>query len=508
MSLRIKTAKNVASGWLSLLIHVAVGFFLSPFILHKLGDAAFGLWVLIFSLTGYYGLFDFGIRSSVVRYVARFAASQDADQLTRFLNTSVATYGLVALMVLVVTGIGSFYLGSLFQIPPNLLQTARWLLVLVGTEVALGFPLSVFVGVIEGLQRFSWLNLAQIGCTLIRALFVVIVLNRGQGLLSVALITVTLNLVSHALLAGMAFRVMPLRLEAKFVDRRAFRQMINYGWAAFLIMVAEKLRFGSDAAVIGVFLSSTAITYFAVGLRLVEYPATVVQSLALVFTPMSSHFDALGDHDRLQKVLLAGNRACAMTIFPMCATLIILGKPILEAWVGNRYLSSYAILVALVVPRTLYLAQSASTKILLGMGLHRVLALVLLLEGASNMVLSILLLRHFGILGVAVGTAIPLACTSLFFLPRHVCHLLRVPMGSFLSEAYLMPLVLCAPVVVTLLVLRHSFQVRSYRDLLLQLSAAAVVYGLALLWLFFTREPEGTSLRMRFAQFRQQAFGP
>jgi O-antigen/teichoic acid export membrane protein len=154
VSLRIKTAKNVASGWLSLLIHVAVGFFLSPFILHKLGDAAFGLWVLIFSLTGYYGLFDFGIRSSVVRYVARFAASQDADQLTRFLNTSVATYGLVALMVLVVTGIGSFYLGSLFQIPPNLLQTARWLLVLVGTEVALGFPLSVFVGVIEGCRGF------------------------------------------------------------------------------------------------------------------------------------------------------------------------------------------------------------------------------------------------------------------------------------------------------------------------------------------------------------------
>jgi len=65
---KVEILKNVGSSWFALGVNVLVGIFLSPYILHRLGDEAFGLWVLIFSITGYYGLFDLGIRSSIVRY--------------------------------------------------------------------------------------------------------------------------------------------------------------------------------------------------------------------------------------------------------------------------------------------------------------------------------------------------------------------------------------------------------------------------------------------------------
>ena len=72
---KIQIIKNVGSSWFALGLNVLVGIFLSPFILHRLGDAAFGLWVLIFSITGYYGIFDFGIRSLIVRYVSKYTAT-------------------------------------------------------------------------------------------------------------------------------------------------------------------------------------------------------------------------------------------------------------------------------------------------------------------------------------------------------------------------------------------------------------------------------------------------
>src|ERR1700719_4933050 len=98
MSLKIRALKNVASTWAGLAVNIAVGFFLSPFILHHLGDEAFGLWVLIFSITGYYGIFDFGIRSSLIRYVSKFQAIGDRDQLARVVNTSFFVYSLVAVI--------------------------------------------------------------------------------------------------------------------------------------------------------------------------------------------------------------------------------------------------------------------------------------------------------------------------------------------------------------------------------------------------------------------------
>src|SRR5229473_4545058 len=89
---KLQIVKNVSSNWVALAINVVVGIFLSPFILHRLGDAAFGIWVLIFSITGYYGLFDLGIRSSIVRYVSQAKAADDLEYAGRLVNTSLFSY--------------------------------------------------------------------------------------------------------------------------------------------------------------------------------------------------------------------------------------------------------------------------------------------------------------------------------------------------------------------------------------------------------------------------------
>src|SRR6266702_1711862 len=99
---KLQIIKNVGSSWFALGVNILVGVFLSPFILHRLGDAAFGIWVLIFSLTGYYGIFDFGIRSSIIRYVSKLTAVDNNEGLAKFFNTSLATYtciGLVATLI-------------------------------------------------------------------------------------------------------------------------------------------------------------------------------------------------------------------------------------------------------------------------------------------------------------------------------------------------------------------------------------------------------------------------
>src|SRR3954453_20056154 len=95
--------RNVGSTWFALGLNVVVGILLSPYILHRLGDDAFGLWILIFSATGYYGLFDLGIRSSIVRFVAKYSANDENEQLNRLVNTAIFSYSLIGLTALVLT---------------------------------------------------------------------------------------------------------------------------------------------------------------------------------------------------------------------------------------------------------------------------------------------------------------------------------------------------------------------------------------------------------------------
>ena len=74
---KVQAVKNVGSSWVGLGVTIAVGILLSPYIIHHLGDEAYGIWVLVFSLTGYYGLFDLGIRSSIIRFVSKYRALDD-----------------------------------------------------------------------------------------------------------------------------------------------------------------------------------------------------------------------------------------------------------------------------------------------------------------------------------------------------------------------------------------------------------------------------------------------
>jgi O-antigen/teichoic acid export membrane protein len=498
---KLQAIRNVSSSWVSLGVNLAVGVFLTPFILHRLGDEGYGLWILVFSVTGFYRMFNLGIGSAVIRYVARFIATRDFQSLERYLNTILFLYSSIAILLFATTLLISWHLESLFHISPSFHTTARFLFLLVGSGLALQFPMGVFGGILEGLQQFWWKNIIQIGSDLLRALLIFLALRQGFGLLTISFITVAVSLLSSAFYIPMVRKYLPITVRILRFDRAVFVEIIRYASVTFTSMVGSQLRYKSDAVVIGMFLTASSITPFAIATKFIDYSTATVDCLAQIFTPMSSHLHAKGDMESLRRVFVRGNRICALLIFPLCVGLIILGKSAIEVWVGAKYVSSYWILLTLLVPHTLEKAQWTSPRILYGMAQHWTLGKVRLLEGVANLALSIILLRYYGILGVALGTAIPLMISSTLFLPQHLCGILHVRLGTFIKEAYLPPLLLCLPLVLVLYPLQHHFPAHTLLQLLKEAVAGGLVYGIGVCWYVFVKEPAGIQLRARFLQY-------
>jgi O-antigen/teichoic acid export membrane protein len=478
---RFRVIRNISANWIGLLTILVVGFFLTPFILHRLGPVAFGLWVLMTTVTGYYGLLDFGIRNAVCRYAARFRLGDEAEA-SRVVSTAFFTYAILGAVVLLLSFVGAWKLEELMRIPAEWLTTAKRLLLVVGAGTAVSFPLGVFGGVLEGQQQFTWVAGVQSAGALIRAALTVLALNLGYGLLAVGIITVGISLVASLVYMVVAFAVCPqLRLRWQYVQRGTLRTLGTFGLVTFWIAIALKLRLEADALVIGALLSVEAIAIFAIASRLVTYAIEIVQNLAQVFTPLFSYLDATGDRVQLQRALVIGNRYSSLVAFPLGAALIVMGKSIIHAWVGAQYVASYALLVTLMIPMTLYLAQAASTKVLYGMARHGTLAWVFLAEGIANLALSILLLRPYGLLGVALGTAIPLAITSVVFLPVHTCRAVGLPLGKYLQEAHAIPLVLAVAFGACLWLAGRWVHGGTYAGVALQLSIGVSLCALAVL---------------------------
>ncbi len=477
--------KNVGSSWSALAINIAVGIFLSPFILHRLGDAAFGIWILIFSITGYYGLFDLGIRSSIVRFVSKHTATNETGELAKYINTSLFTYTAIGLLATMVTVALTVAIDRLFKIPPAMQTQARWLMLMAGGSVALGFPLGVFGGILDGLQCFYINNWTGILSTLLRAALIVYVLHHGYGLLMVALITVSLPILTSILRGIVVFRLLRVPIGLQYVDRESFKQIVHYSATTTIVIIAAQLRFRTDELVVGSMLSASAVTFFTNGVRPVDYAQQLVASLAQIFVPMASQSEAVGQMDRVRKIYVAGNRACALVILPMAAALLILGKSVIGVWMGFKYVAaSYPVMVILTIPIMLFFMQGASGRILIGMGKHLDFAKVVFMEGIANLILSIVLVRPFGIAGDAMGTAIPMLLTALWFLPRHMRRKLGVPVRTLLREAYTLPLLLVTPMAGTLLILHRWSYAHTLRQLAVQGLVGGAVYGAGLLWAY------------------------
>src|SRR5438132_13926907 len=92
--------RNVVSNWAAFAVSVIISLFLSPFIVHRLGDSAYGAWVLLSSLVGYLGLLDLGTRSAVTRYVANYHSTHRHEDAGRIASTALGLFGGLALLAI------------------------------------------------------------------------------------------------------------------------------------------------------------------------------------------------------------------------------------------------------------------------------------------------------------------------------------------------------------------------------------------------------------------------
>ncbi len=439
--------RNIFSNWAGYLVTALIGFFLSPFIVHSLGTTGYGLWTLVLSLTGYFGLLDLGIRSSVGRFVARYLALNDDRSSNRILSTAfviLACGGLLALAGTIV--VVKFFFGS-FHVEPQYAAAAQTALVITGLTMSCTLPLGTFSSLLVAMERFDILSGVTIIGELTRAALIVVTLRSGHGLVAVALIALIISIAQYSTMALFAKWLHPaLSLSWHLVDRPAFRELFGFGIYRFIWIVANQLIFYSDSVVIGIFLGAKAITYYAIAGSLINYGRTFVSLVTDTFYPAATRLDAMQDMEGLRELLILGTKVALLVALPLCIGFTFLGQQFIVLWMGKAYSSSALFLIVLTIPQFTGLSQYVSALVLAGMAKHRVLAYLVLAEGFANLVLSVILVRKIGLVGVAWGTVIPDVICTAVVVPWYTLRILKLKVREYVVRAFVRPVIGAVPI--------------------------------------------------------------
>ncbi len=473
-----RLVRSVAANWIGFAAQVIAAFLISPVLVHGLGDRRYGIWSLVESVLAYLMLFDLGVAASVVRYVARFEAAGEQDGLDRVISACTCIFAIAGAVVLGVTLILAFPAFAWLNVPADLASEGRWMLVLLGVNLAVGLPMNVFACVLDGLGRYPAKSAIRTGLLIARSVLLLVVIRHGGGLVGVAVLVTACTLIEHVLMAVAVYRYLPrLCLSLRLVDRPTLRTIRGYSIDALLALLAGRVSFQTDALVINAFRLPQSITLFAVASRLTEYAKDSLRVATAVLTPAVSAMEARGDTAAIRKVFLDSTRYVLWLIAPVQLGLLLLGRPFLALWLGPEYAElSYPTLVILAAPLGLAMAQSVSVRILYGTGRLRWYARAVLLEAVANLALSILLVRPLGIEGVALGTAIPNVVLNCG-LGLALCRTLGVSLGEYLWRSYLAPCLAAAlPCVVWLVAGRWSAP-DTWLSLVITGAAGVIAYG-------------------------------
>lgn len=413
-------------------VEAGVGFAVAPFLVRSLGDTVYGLWILIASLTSYFGMLDLGVRGSVGRFVAFHRAKQAQDALNRTLTTALAMLSVVGLVALAGTlGVLAVFF-DVFDVPPEEVEAARWALILVGVNLAVTFPLKVFDATLWGFQRFDLLNLIDIPVALARGGLTVLLIRSGGGLVELALIVLACTAVSGAAKGVLSFVVeRSLRVRPALFGWAALGDLVGYGIWNFVRALGQMTVQKLSPFVIGAALSLAAVTPFSIALRLVGYASLAMVAASGVLTPVATMFHAQESHARQHRLFFEGGKYCTSLSLYFLALFLLLGQPLIVLWMGPDYRGAWQLLWILALGEVLPMSQLVTESMMLGMARHQVLAGLRVAETILALVLGLTLVQAYGLTGMCVGLALPAAALRGAAVITYGCVLVGVGVHQY-----------------------------------------------------------------------------
>ena len=402
--------RNIGSNWFTAILTVVSTFVITPFLVRTLGQEGYGTWALITAFTGYLSLLMLGIPMASVRYLAEYATAKRQTQFNEATGTCLGLY-LFAGAAAIAGAAGLLILfDATYKIPSALRSEADWAFALVALSVAGSFVAALPESILAAHHDFVLRNLIVTGLIALRLGLILALMRRWPSVVMLAVIQtvwITVDLSVSWLLIRHRYRGTRLRLG----DFRwgMARQIFSFGVYVLILNLAIRLSLQSDALVIGALLDIDRIPFYVVANSFLVYLMDFVVAIAAVVMPMATRLKTLGDLGALREIFLRWSKIAFSLTMTVSVFLIVLGDRFIGWWINPSFEGpSGQVLRTLMVSALVFLpVRGVALPVLMGLGKFKLPSLTFLAAGVVNVTLSLLLAHPLGLVGVALGTAIP-----------------------------------------------------------------------------------------------------
>ncbi len=448
MSRAAAILKNTAASYAQQVVAVAVFMFLTPYAARLLGTEQFGLWSLMWSMVGVLGLVDMGVSSAVVKFVADARGRNDPDRVRQLSATFFWVQSALALIVLLVASGLIPLLDTLFDIPPQYRRIAMIVFAILSFRVASGMPFGLFAGLLAAHRKEAYTSLTKAAGTVVYGVCVFLALKLQPTAISLATCNILVHVAANAVIILLAYRTVPeFSIHPHAFRRTLVREISAFSGAAFMVQISSLLYTRVDTFIVQRFLALAAVARYSIAMQTISRGALFCRQMNSALTPLVAEMKGADDQQNIRLVLRKGTKLNTALSTPLMGGLIWLAGDLVHSWMGPEFAASVLPLRFLAVAAWIDAVCGISGSVLTMTGHQKRMARLTVAGQLANIALTLLLVRRFGIGGVAFASLVAssaIAVITVGFAVKTFEVSIRHTYGPILASAIPFALMIAA----------------------------------------------------------------
>lgn len=373
-----------------------VGILLTPFILSHLGSSEYGIYLTIGALIGTISLLDFGLNSTIVRFVAKYRAEKDRKGEENFLATTMLLFFIISLAVVAIGLIFYFFFIDSYFTKMNLeeIKIAKTIFGILIFNLAISMPGAAFTGICYGYESFVFPKTLNIVRYITRSLTVVAVLTLGGKAIALVILDTVFNVVIIIITLTFVFKKLQVRFKIHQFSIKFVKEIFSYSTWIFVFALVGLFQWQAGHWVLGRISAPEVLTIYGIGIALGSYYGAFSTAISSVFLPRATQMSvANATGEELTDMMIKIGRLSFIILMFIFSAFFLYGLQFVNLWVGKTLgeqgsHEAWVIAVMIMVAYTLPLVQGFGNSIL---------------EAKAKLAFKAILYLSFMILGTIFG---------------------------------------------------------------------------------------------------------
>lgn len=400
---------GVLLSYVNLAISTIIPFFYTPIMLAILGQSEYGLYSLSNSVISYLSLLQFGMGSAVIRYIAKYRATDEKEKANQITGLFTIIYIFFAVLVLFVGCIFTLLSPVIFSdgLSEAEISKMKILIIIMSLSTAFSFISVVFSSIINAYEKFIFKKTTDIILTILAPLFNLLVLFLGYESVGIATVSLIFQIVVLPIYMWYVAKRLGIKMEFVKPEKAFLLELFSFSIFMFLSSIADLLFWSTDNVLIGAMIGSTAVAVYNVGGVFTNLMRNLTSAINDVFVPKVTMMVAVDkSNTELSELMIRVGRLQYLMVSLLASGFIVFGQVFIHYWSGDVYADAYWVSLVTFLPSAIPILQNIAFGVIVAQHKHKFRCCIYFGIAILNAISTFFIIPYFGYIGAAICSGV------------------------------------------------------------------------------------------------------